>query len=272
MKLTSLIDNAANLPSIPKVVQELIESFSSDDFEIDDITKKVSADQALTAKVLRLANSAKYGGNRTVGSVNDAIVRMGFEALRTLVLASGITSAFKAPQGFDIKHFWRRSFTVANRAKWVANYTGQNAETAFTCGMIHCVGDLLIHILLSDQARGIELLVSEGANKVDLQRSQLGFDYLEAGESLAQRWKFPQEIADGIRWQQEPMGAEHPTPLAAINALAIYLADQADKDKQALLADFPSPIAASLDIDLVELLANVDQLDDIDEGIEELLS
>lgn len=271
MKLTTLIDNAANMPSIPKVVQELIESFSDDDFEIDDITKKVAADQALTAKVLRLANSAKYGGNRTVGSVNDAIVRMGFEALRTLVLASGITSAFKTPQGFDIKHFWRRSFMVANRAKWVANYTQQNPETAFTCGMMHCVGDLLIHILLPDQARGIELLVAEGANKVDLQRNQLGFDYTEAGEALAIRWKFPQDIAEGILWQNEPLNSPHPTPLAAINALASYLTDQAEEDKQTLLADFPSAIAVALNIDLVEMLANVEQLDEVDEGLEELV-
>lgn len=272
MKLTTLIDNATNLPSIPKVVQELIESFSNDDFDIDDIAKKVSADQALTAKVLRLANSAKYGGNRQVGSVNDAIVRMGFEALRTLVLASGITSAFKAPQGFDIKQFWRQSFMVANRAKWVAKYTRENAETAFTCGMMHDVGDLLINILLPDQARGIELLVADGANKVDLQRNQLGFDYTKAGESLAVRWRFPSSIAEGILWQNDPLAAEEPTPLAAINALALYLTLSAESNKEDMLANFPSAIAVALNIDLVELLANVDQLDDIDEGIEELIS
>lgn len=271
MKLTTLIDNAANMPSIPKVVQELIESFSDDDFEIDDITKKVSSDQALTAKVLRLANSAKFGGNRTIGSVNDAIVRMGFEALRTLVLASGITSAFKTPQGFDIKHFWRRSFMIANRAKWVARYTRQNPETAFTCGMMQGVGDLLIHILLPDQARGIELLAAEGANKVDLQRNQLGFDYTEAGESLAVRWKFPIAIAEGIRWQNDPLAASTPAPLAAINALAIYLADNAKSEKQEFLANFPNAIAAALDVDLVEILANIDQLTDIDKGIDDLI-
>lgn len=272
MKLNSLIDNAANLPSIPKVVQELIESFSNDDFDIDDVAKKVAADQALTAKVLRLANSAKYGGNRTVGSVNDAIVRMGFEALRTLVLASGITSAFKAPEGFDLKQFWRQSFMVANRAKWVAKYTKENPETAFTCGMMHDVGDLLIAIILPDQARGIELLVADGANKVDLQRNQLGFDFTQAGESLAGRWRFPDAIADGIRWQNQPSAAEHPTPLAAINAIAIYLTEHAQADSQELLANFPNDIAETLGIDLVEMLANADQLDSVDEGLDELIS
>ncbi|WP_317930986.1 HDOD domain-containing protein [Halioxenophilus sp. WMMB6] len=271
MKLSALIDNAANLPSIPKVVQELIESFSHDDFDIDDIAKKISADQALTAKVLRLANSAKYGGNRNIGCVNDAIVRMGFDALRTLVLASGLTGAFKAPVGFDIKHFWRHSFMVANRAKWVARYTRVNPEIAFTCGMMNAIGDLLIHILLPDQARGIDLLVDEGANRIDLQRNQLGFDYTQTGESLAQRWKFPAAIADGIRWQNQPCSADHATPLAAVNAIAIYLTDQSDSSKQEILGAFPSAIAESLDIDLVELMANIDQLQTIDADIDDLI-
>lgn len=271
MKLSLLIDNAANLPSIPKVVQELIESFSNDDFDIDDIAKKVGSDQALTAKVLRLANSAKYGGNRTVGSVNDAIVRMGFEALRTLVLASGITASFKSPEGFDIKLFWRRSFMIANRAKWLASFTKVNRETAFTCGMMSAVGDVLIHILLPDQARGIETLTQAGANRVDLQRNQLGFDFTEAGEALAMRWKFPSEIANGIRWQNQPLESEPFAPLAAINAVAIYLTDNAKEEKKTLLSNFPTTLAQSLNIDLVELMAQIDQLAEIDEGIEELI-
>ncbi len=271
MKLNTLIDNAANLPSIPKVVQELIESFSDEDFDIDDIAKKVASDQALTAKALRLANSAKYGGNRAVGSVNDAIVRMGFDALRTLVLASGLTGAFKAPPNFDIQAFWRKSFMVANRAKWVARYTRYNPETVFTCAMMHAIGDLLIHILLPEEALGIDKLVEQGANRVDLQQNQLGFDYTEAGEALAQRWKFPPMIADGIRWQNEPLAADRPAPLAAINAIGLYLTQNESKTKQEILGEFPSAIAESLDIDLVEMMAKIDQLREIDVGLEELL-
>lgn len=271
MNLNNLIDKAANLPSIPKVVQELIESFSNDDFDIDDISKKVAADQALTAKVLRLANSAKYGGSGNIGSVNDAVVRMGFEALRTLVLASGLTGAFKAPAGFDAKAFWQNSFMVANRAKWVARFTRQNPELAFTCGMMHSVGDLLIHILLPDRAQGIELLVNEGASRIDLQHNQLGFDFTEAGECLAQRWKFPSAIAAGIRHQSAPLASEPPAPLAAITAIAVYLTQQVGADKQALLGEFPNAVAESVDINIVELMEQVDALADIDEGLDELV-
>ncbi len=84
MDLKNLIDNAQKLPNIPKVVQELIESFGDDNVNNDAIAKKISADQVLTAKLLRAANSAHYGGNRKVGSVNDAVFILGFNAVRTL--------------------------------------------------------------------------------------------------------------------------------------------------------------------------------------------
>jgi HD-like signal output (HDOD) protein len=132
VNLQNLIDNAQKLPNIPKVVQELIESFGDENVSNDAIAKKISADQVLTIKVLRAANSAHYGGNRKVGSVNDAVFLLGFNAVRTLVLASGLTGAFSAPEGFDIKKFWRDSFAVAAICKWMARYSHDDAETAFT--------------------------------------------------------------------------------------------------------------------------------------------
>ena len=127
MNLQNLIDNAQKLPNIPKVVQELIESFGDENVSNDAIAKKISADQVLTIKVLRAANSAHYGGNRKVGSVNDAVFLLGFNAVRTLVLASGLTGAFKAPEGFDIKKFWHDSFAVAAICKWIARYSHDDA-------------------------------------------------------------------------------------------------------------------------------------------------
>ena len=99
------------MPNIPKVVQELIQSFGDENVDSGEVAAKLSKDQAMTAKVLRMANSSKYGGHRTVGSVNDAVVLLGFNALRTMVLASGLTSAFPTPEGFNIKEFWVKSFT-----------------------------------------------------------------------------------------------------------------------------------------------------------------
>ena len=94
MSVESLFNNVYNLPSIPKVVQELTESFGSDKANADEIANKIAKDQAFAAKVLRLANSARYGVGRKIASISNAVVLLGISQLRTLVTASGMTSAF----------------------------------------------------------------------------------------------------------------------------------------------------------------------------------
>lgn len=271
--LHQLISNAQNMPNIPKIVQELIESFNNDDINSEQIAEKVSKDQAMTAKVLRMANSAKYGGHRQVGSVNDAIVMLGFNALRTLVLVSGVTGAFKAPDGFDIKAFWKTSFSVASLSKWVAKYVPNvDGEVAFTCGMLHDVGGLLTHILASDQAQEVERVVAKGADRIEMEESRLGFTYPEAGAELARRWKFPQEITDGIRHQLQPQAAENDyKTLAGIIFIANYLYQNREDYHETLIANFPNEHVQALNLDKVSLLDNIEEIDQLDAGIDELV-
>lgn len=273
MNLQSLIDNAQKLPNIPKVVQELIESFGDENVSNDAIAKKISSDQVLTIKVLRAANSAHYGGNRKVGSVNDAVFLLGFNAVRTLVLASGLTGAFKAPEGFDLRKFWHDSFAVAATCKWIARFSHDDAETAFTCGMIHNIGELLIHILLPAECAEMQKVVDKGARNVDIERNYLGFDFSEAGAELANRWKFPDAIVKGIRYQLEPQAADNFPRLAAIINIALYINQKNGEGatSAAILEDFPSELATSLGINLVKMMEKIEETKDLGTAIDELL-
>ncbi len=273
MDLSHLISNAQNMPNIPKIVQELIESFSNDNVNSEQLAEKVSKDQAMTAKVLRMANSAKYGGHRQVGSVNDAIVLLGFNALRTLVLASGLTGAFKPPEGFDIQEFWKKSFSIASLSKWLAKHTHDiDGEVAFTCGMLHDVGGLLTHILVNEQAQEIDRVVAKGADRIEMESSRLGFTYPEAGAELANRWRFPEEIVDGIRHQLQPTVSEDDyKSLAGIVFIANYLYENREQDTETLINNFPSDHAAALNMDKVAVIDNIEEINELDSGIEALL-
>jgi HD-like signal output (HDOD) protein len=273
VNLQSLIDNAQKLPNIPKVVQELIESFGDENVSNDAIAKKISADQVLTIKVLRAANSAHYGGNRKVGSVSDAVFLLGFNAVRTLVLASGLTGAFKAPEGFDLRKFWHDSFAVAATCKWIARYSHDDAETAFTCGMIHNIGELLIHILLPSECAEMQKVVNKGARNVDIERNYLGFDFSEAGAELANRWKFPDAIVKGIRYQLDPQSAETFPRLAAIINLALYINQKNDEGANSaeILEVFPSELATSLGINLVKMMEKIEETKELGTAIDDLL-
>lgn len=272
VELKHLIDNAQKLPNIPKVVQELIESFGDDNINNEAIAKKISSDQVLTAKVLRAANSAHYGGNRKVGSVNDAVFILGFNAVRTLVLASGMTGAFKAPEGFDLPAFWHNSFAVAATCKWLAKFSKDDAETAFTCGMIHNIGELLIHILLPEECKEIQKVVDRGARNSDIEKNVLGFNFPEAGAELANRWKFPDAIVAGIRYQLDPLAASEFSRFATLINIADYIVHMNEKgNDEELLAHFPNDLATKLGINLVKMMERIDETKDLMGGFDELI-
>jgi HD-like signal output (HDOD) protein len=261
------------MPNIPKVVQDLIQSFGNDDVSSDEVAEKLSKDQSMTAKVLRMANSSKYGGHRNIGSVSDAVVLLGFNALRTMVLASGLTSAFPTPEGFNIKGFWIKSFTVASMSKWLATHVPDtDAEIAFTCGMIHDIGGLLTHILVNEEALEIDRVVEKGADRIEMEDSRLGFNFTEAGAELANRWKFPEEIVDGIKHQLQPQVSEDDYKnLAGIVYIAKYLFENKDTEESELVANFPSEHGKALGMDMVAVLANLKEVQALDSGIDELL-
>lgn len=130
------------LPTISKVVQEVIESFNNDRVSVEEISQKLAADQVLSAKILRLANSSYYHVSRSIGTVDDAVLMLGFMTVRTLVVSTGLTGGFKNVAGFDLKKFWRYSMHTAVVAKWLAKQKKVNSDFAFTVGMMHAIGQL----------------------------------------------------------------------------------------------------------------------------------
>lgn len=272
LSLEDVIDNAKELPNIPKVVQELIASFGDENVDADEIAEKLSKDQTLSAKVLRMANSARYGGNKQVGSISDAVVILGFNALRTLVLASGVHSAFKAPEGFDIKAFWHHSFTVGAISKWVAQFTDIDREKAYTCGMLHNIGCILIHTLLPEDAVKINALVTQGGNRRELEDNHYGFSYIDAGARLAQKWKFPDEVVEAMRQHASLAEGDDFSRLGAVVALASYIDNIHDaEDHEHMVENFPTDIASQLGIDAVDLLSRIDETLELAEEIDSML-
>lgn len=274
MPLETLFSQVHNLPNIPKVVQELITNFNNPETDATDISNKIQMDQVISAKVMRLANSARYGPGRSIKSIDSAVVMLGFDTLKTLVLASGITGSFKDIPGFDKREFWRNSFMVANISKLIAKHTKEDPETAFTCGMMHNIGELLIHLTEPEKSVQIGNLVSEGAVRTQLQQSQFGYDFTEVGTELAKRWNFPDVIQSAIRQHADPLSFETQNPLAAIVNLADYLNKGFSQEwsKEDILGKFPVDIAEGLNIDLLSLFEEIVELLNSEDDIDELLS
>jgi len=254
MRVQEMLEQASQLPSIPKLVQELLRALEDPNADAGAIGAKLQLDQSLSAKVLRLANSSFYGGTRKVSAVNDAVVLLGVDALRTMVAASGITSAFKAPEGFDLKAFWRKSFMVAGLCRWTVRrgkLRQLSAETAFTAGLIHDIGNLLMHTLDGERMREVDAAVSAGAPRGDTEQMILGYTSVEIGGALAQHWHLPDVLCEAVVNQVAPMAAKVPNEYAGVVHVArtMHLLLLGQQPVERLFHSAAAPVASWLELD-----------------------
>lgn len=219
---------AGQLPTVPRVVQKLIASLKDEDADLLPLIADIKTDPTISARVLRLANSGYYASRRSVGSIDEAVTLIGTRALRTLVISAGVGAAFPRVPGVDLNAFWRHAMLMANLCAALARRAKENPEYGYSAGLMHRVGQLMIHIafprIAEELARDChDLSVSERAAAEHL---KLHTNHCEVGAELAMRWNFPDEIAEALHHYSNPQaqGASrlaHITHLAAMIAFAI---------------------------------------------------
>lgn len=231
------------LPSLPTVVSELLSSFANEDVNVDQIASQIARDQGLTARVLRVANSSFYGLQSKVGSIHEAVVVLGFRAVRSMVLAVGVNGAFRADQcpGFDAPAYLRHGVGVGLAARILAPLAKQNPELAFTAGLLHDIGELVLASNFSKPYS--EALAYRAQHDVALPEAEqavLGITHAEVGALLAETWRFPPALRQAV--------ADHHAPAAAPADSLANLVHVADATAHALgLSRFNDEMVMPLD-------------------------
>jgi len=218
-----VVKNLDDLPSLPAVVMELLNSIDQEDVDISVLAKKVSHDQALTAKTLRLANSSLYGLQVKVTTIQQAITYLGFQTTRNLITAAAITGCFAEGHcpGFDHKAFWRHSIATAACAKVLARQMRFNQDYAFTAGLLHDIGRLVLVSCFPEQyAEAIAYRDAHDSFMLDAERTVLGVDHVDAGMALAEHWNFSDTMRLAIGGHHDPEA-----PGAGFLAAIIHVAD-----------------------------------------------
>ena len=263
MSMDLIFSKIKQLPVIPKLLHELMQDFSNDNSRIEDIAKKIAMDQVISAKVLKMANSAAYRRGVEITSIEQAVIRLGFNALRSLVVASGLMTSFRTPSNFDKNKFWVDNFQVATIAKALAaDCRAIEPETAFTCALLHNIGELLIQSTLPEEASLINMAISRGTSRIDAQREMLGYDYSQVGAELAKRWSLSDTFVRAIAQQLDPLSFDPISPEAVLIRLAMFVsfAWNAGVPPQVIVARFPTPLALHLGIDPERLAERLDEL------------
>ena len=206
--LDQLIEQADTLPSLPEVVAYLIRSLGDDNADLETLAHHINSDPAIVARLLAAANSASSGLSKRVHSAGQAFLLLGADRIANIVLASSLICRYDVhASGFSARLLWRHSLGVAVCARVLAEQTGINPELAFTGGLLHDIGQLLMYAaspghflnaLDRHQNEDIPLFVAE--------RMVFGYDHSEAGQVLATAWKLPSDIVDAIAAHHEPDG------------------------------------------------------------------
>lgn len=205
--LTDITARIQELPAISGVTLDLLRSLNDGEADIDALSRRISQDQAIAARVLRVANSPFYGLQMKVGSLHDAIVVLGFSTVRSLVVAASVVCALPTSRcpGFDAARFWRHGVGTAAAAQALARALGRNPDTSFVAGLLHDIGRLVLVVLLpAEYAQLLQQSRQEDRRLVDVEQEVLGFDHAGVGAALAQRWNFPDAIREALAYHHQP--------------------------------------------------------------------
>jgi putative nucleotidyltransferase with HDIG domain len=195
-----IIRQIQELPSLPVVVLELLSSMDQDDTDVHVLAQKIELDQGLAAKTLRIANSSFYGMQSKVTSIPQAVSVLGFHSIRTVVTACALTGSFAPVSGgFDFQAFWRHSLATAIAARLLAPHLGVNPETAFTAGLLHDLGTLvLVTRFPAEHALVRSYRQAHDCQMADAELAVIGIDHAQVGSALAAYWKFPEAIQQAV--------------------------------------------------------------------------
>ena len=208
-----ILAKVRSVPSMPSVVVKLRQYLSDPEVSFDELAKVIEYDPGLTANLLQLANSAYFGWSRRIKTVKEAITRLGTNRIFQMVLCMSVAPLVRKPvKGYDMESdgLWQHSVATAICAEQIARIKNiPGAEEAFTAGLLHDMGKILLGTFIEVDVESIkELVTKDGLPFNEAERQVLGIDHAEAAAELLKYWKLPENVVAAARWHHIPAEAE----------------------------------------------------------------
>lgn len=257
--LTAFFESA-RLPVMNEVAHSLVRTLNDPEATAAHIETILAKDPALTANLLRMANSAQFGMSRQVLSLDHAIALLGMSRIRALALSTSISTAFPTVPGLDRQAFWKFSMACAGYAQWLAGGAGLDPQQAWLAGMMLRLGELLIGQRSPQSLAEIEAQPSPTPQRWEREQRLLGFDEGQVTAVLARHWNFPEAIVTGLQSAADPMAVQPFDALAGVVHLAALLADMPDPNPD-LVSNLPLAVITALEMDRHWMVARFPRVD-----------
>ncbi len=170
-----------------------------------DLAQVLSTDQALTAKLIRISNSAYYGFARRVSTVREAVVMLGFKQVRQVAVGASLITSWNGPSAdndpFNLDLFWGHSVAVAVAGETIAKKTRlARPEDAFTAGILHDIGRLVLRRTMPTEfAQAVGMAQTSGVPLHEAEMLTMGYAHDDVGRALGEKWKFPAHLVEAVR-------------------------------------------------------------------------
>ncbi|OON62818.1 histidine kinase [Massilia sp. KIM] len=245
--MTALSDffHDLKLPTISQVAHSLIATLDDEDASARSVAAIIARDPALTAKLMRLANSARFGSRGHVATLDEAIALAGMGHIRTLALAACFADAFPELPGLDSDEFWKSSMACAGYAKWLAGGLGIDGSEAWLAGMMLRLGELLIYQVSPSTFAEIEQQPHLPGGRWEREQRLLGLSEGQITAELGRRWNFPAKLVRALECSSDPLAAHPFCQLAGVIHLASLLADT-PSDDPAIVDELPQDLLDTL--------------------------
>ena len=219
------IKSILQLPALPAHAYEVVELVDNPKSNAAQLARTISSDPALSAKVLRMANSPFYGFPKKISTIDFAIIVLGFDTLKEIVISISLMSALQNNKDthLDLDVFWDHSLSSAILARKLARETGYRLPSeAFIAGLLHDLGILVIHKYFhADYIKIQELIRETETSPLEAEESILGVTHADIGRWLAERWNLPAHLCEAIASHHTSESIEDDKRLTAL----IHVAD-----------------------------------------------
>jgi len=225
-KLNRTLQHIHSIPSYPEIIHEVSKLVSDPMASASRLGEIVNRDQSLVAKILSVANSPFYGIVRRVSTVQFAIMILGFEQVRDIVIGISLLDSFNKVVSpyFNQKKYWQHSLMTATTAKKLCEDLGlQNSGEAFTAGLLHDLGIPIIGKYFPKEFGQINEAVAQGSTFLEAEASVLGIGHQEVAGVLMEKWNLPFALIEAVKYHHYPVQAVDSRELASIIHLADYM-------------------------------------------------
>lgn len=215
------------IPTLPVIYQELFQMMQNPDVSVPQVAELISQDQALTAKILHLVNSAFYGYQNEIKTISRAVVVLGFQAVRSAALAISVFDYFDGEDShqIDMSQFWKHSIACGSICKVLATEKRINQqEEAFVVGLLHDTGKLIEKRYFSEDFDDLcEAAQEQHLTWFDTEKALFQIHHATIGKAVFRAWNFPVSVVDAVQFHHNPDSSTKFPQLAALAHLADYM-------------------------------------------------